>query len=128
MSYGVPWANASNTPFRLFKSYVQEGEIATPFVVHWPAAARSMRSRNRDTDDNCNRGRICRLPMDIVATCCDIAGMAISLGFLEGDRIRRYYMDMMIQTDYSPYFGSIRGIAQCDEVRGSLCTGVMIVK
>jgi hypothetical protein len=24
-AYGLPWANASNTPFRLFKHYVHEG-------------------------------------------------------------------------------------------------------
>lgn len=38
MSYDLPWANASNTPFRLFKHYVHEGGIATPLLVQWPAA------------------------------------------------------------------------------------------
>ena len=38
MSYDLPWANASNTPFRLFKHYVHEGGISTPFVANWPAA------------------------------------------------------------------------------------------
>jgi arylsulfatase A-like enzyme len=37
MSYDLPWANASNSPFRRFKSWVHEGGISTPFVVHWPA-------------------------------------------------------------------------------------------
>jgi arylsulfatase len=36
-SYGGAWANLSNTPFRLYKRWVHEGGIATPFVVHWPA-------------------------------------------------------------------------------------------
>ncbi|MEG3581438.1 MAG: arylsulfatase [Chloroflexota bacterium] len=36
MSYDLPWANVSNTPFRLFKRWVHEGGISTPFVVHWP--------------------------------------------------------------------------------------------
>lgn len=36
-SYGLSWANASNTPFRKFKCWVHEGGIATPFIVHWPA-------------------------------------------------------------------------------------------
>nr|WKN39246.1 arylsulfatase [Tunicatimonas sp. TK19036] len=35
-SYGVPWANASNTPFRLYKHYVHEGGISTPLIAHWP--------------------------------------------------------------------------------------------
>ena len=38
MSYDLPWANASNTPFRLFKHYVHEGGISTPFVASWPNA------------------------------------------------------------------------------------------
>ena len=36
-SYGVPWANLSNTPFRLYKGWIHEGGIATPFIAHWPA-------------------------------------------------------------------------------------------
>ncbi len=36
-SYGIAWANASNTPFRLYKHWVHEGGIATPLVVRWPA-------------------------------------------------------------------------------------------
>lgn len=35
-SYGLAWANASNTPFQMFKHWIHEGGIATPFVVHWP--------------------------------------------------------------------------------------------
>jgi arylsulfatase A-like enzyme len=35
-SYGRGWANVSNTPFRLFKSWVHEGGIATPLIAHWP--------------------------------------------------------------------------------------------
>lgn len=34
-SYGVPWANLSNTPFRRYKRWVHEGGIATPLIVHW---------------------------------------------------------------------------------------------
>ncbi len=39
-SYGVGWANLSNTPFRLYKHYVHEGGIASPLIVHWPAHIR----------------------------------------------------------------------------------------
>jgi arylsulfatase len=35
-SYDLPWANASNTPFRLYKHWVHEGGIATPMVACWP--------------------------------------------------------------------------------------------
>jgi arylsulfatase len=37
-SYGPPWANASNTPFRRYKHFAHEGGIATPFIARWPAA------------------------------------------------------------------------------------------
>jgi len=35
-SYDLPWANASNTPFRLYKHWVHEGGIATPLIAYWP--------------------------------------------------------------------------------------------
>jgi arylsulfatase A-like enzyme len=63
-SYGVPWANASNTPFRLYKHWVHEGGIATPLIVRWPMRI-----------GDC--GRLCHQPghlIDIMATCIDVAG------------------------------------------------------
>ncbi|MDB5323088.1 MAG: Arylsulfatase [Phycisphaerales bacterium] len=36
-SYGPAWANASNTPFRRFKHWTEEGGISAPFIVRWPA-------------------------------------------------------------------------------------------
>jgi arylsulfatase len=41
MSYELPWANVSNTPFRLFKHWVHEGGISTPLVAHWPRRIRA---------------------------------------------------------------------------------------
>ena len=39
-SVGSAWANASNTPWRMYKHYSHEGGISTPCIVHWPAALR----------------------------------------------------------------------------------------
>ena len=36
-SYGSGWANACNTPWRIYKHYAHEGGITTPFIAHWPA-------------------------------------------------------------------------------------------
>jgi len=36
-SYGVPWANVSDTPFLLYKHFTQEGGISSPFIARWPA-------------------------------------------------------------------------------------------
>jgi arylsulfatase len=33
---GPGWSSAANTPLRLHKSWVHEGGISTPLVVHWP--------------------------------------------------------------------------------------------
>ncbi|MCK4750212.1 MAG: arylsulfatase [Bacteroidales bacterium] len=33
---GPGWSTAANTPYRLHKTWVHEGGIATPMVVHWP--------------------------------------------------------------------------------------------
>ena len=60
-SYDLPWANASNAPFRLFKHWVHEGGISTPFVAHWPAGIPAE-----------IRGSLCHSPAhvtDIAATC-----------------------------------------------------------
>ena len=35
-SYGTPWANVSDTPFRLYKHWTHEGGISSPFIVRWP--------------------------------------------------------------------------------------------
>lgn len=41
VSYGQGWANASNTPFRRFKVWTNEGGISTPLIAHWPGRIRS---------------------------------------------------------------------------------------
>jgi arylsulfatase len=33
---GPGWSSAANTPFRRHKSWVHEGGIASPLIVHWP--------------------------------------------------------------------------------------------
>jgi arylsulfatase A-like enzyme len=44
LSIGPGWSTVANTPFRRHKTWVHEGGISTPLVVHWPkgiaAAAR----------------------------------------------------------------------------------------
>jgi len=36
LSIGPAWSSASNTPFRLHKSWVHEGGIASPLIACWP--------------------------------------------------------------------------------------------
>lgn len=80
-SYGVPWANVSNTPFRLYKHHMHAGGVATPLIVHWPARIKTMGELRRQ------QGHV----IDIMATCIEVAGcsypeeyMGQSLTPLEG--------------------------------------------
>ena len=62
-AYEIPWANASNTPFRMFKHWVHEGGISTPFIAYYPGKIKG--------------GQICREPghiTDIMPTFLDITG------------------------------------------------------
>ncbi len=63
-SYGLPWANVSNTPFRLYKHWVHEGGIATPLIAHWPQGIHEFGQL---------RSQPAQLP-DIMATFLDVAG------------------------------------------------------
>ena len=38
---GPGWSTVSNTPFRKHKTWVHEGGICTPCILHWPAAVSS---------------------------------------------------------------------------------------
>ncbi len=64
ISYGSGWANASNTPWRLYKHYEHEGGIHTPLVVHWPGGIQDRGARRSQP------GHI----IDIMATCIDVSG------------------------------------------------------
>jgi arylsulfatase len=63
-SIGEPWANVSNTPFRLYKKWTHEGGIASPLVVHWPQGI---------TDKGGVRHQVGHV-IDIMATVVDLAG------------------------------------------------------
>jgi arylsulfatase len=65
-SYGVAWANLSNTPFRKYKCWIHEGGISTPFIVHWPAGIR---------ESGALRHQPAQLP-DVMATLLDVTGAA----------------------------------------------------
>lgn len=76
-SYGPKWANVSNAPFRLHKSWVHEGGISTPFILHWP---------NGITDKGALRHQKGHV-MDIMATCLDVSEATYPMNF-NGNRIK----------------------------------------
>ena len=62
---GPGFSSAANTPFRRHKTWVHEGGISTPLVVHWPQGIKA-------------RGEFRRTPahmVDIVPTILEVAGI-----------------------------------------------------
>jgi arylsulfatase A-like enzyme len=63
---GPGWSSCANTPFRRHKTWVHEGGIATPWIVHWPRGVQET-------------GGLRRQPVhviDIVPTLLELAGVA----------------------------------------------------
>ncbi|HLQ46091.1 MAG TPA: arylsulfatase [Planctomycetaceae bacterium] len=61
---GPGWSTTSNTPFRRHKTWVHEGGISTPLIVHWPAGI-SARGELRH-----NAGHL----IDLVPTILEVTG------------------------------------------------------
>ena len=62
---GPGFSSASNTPFRRHKTWVHEGGISTPLIVHWPAGIQP-------------RGEMRQTPahvIDVVPTILDVVGI-----------------------------------------------------
>lgn len=65
VAYLEPWANVSNTPFRLYKNWVHEGGIITPLIANW---RRGISSPGRLTDEF---GHV----IDLMPTALELAGV-----------------------------------------------------
>ena len=63
---GREWANVSNTPFRMFKTWSHEGGIATPLIAHWPRGIGRAGTIVQDV------GHL----IDLMPTCLALAGAA----------------------------------------------------
>ena len=64
LGLGPGWSTNSNAPFRLHKSWLHEGGIASPLIVHWP---NGIKDRNALRHDPCHF-------IDVVPTLVDLAG------------------------------------------------------
>lgn len=63
-SYGSAWANAGNTPWRLYKHYAHEGGICSPLIAHWPKGT----SRRNGVESQ--PGHV----IDLMPTCVEAGG------------------------------------------------------
>ncbi|WP_439484382.1 arylsulfatase [Cyclobacterium plantarum] len=77
MSYSSEWANASNTPFRLYKHYIHEGGISTPLIAYWPEGIQQA-SRNS--------GQLAHIT-DIMPTIVEVSGASYPEEY-KGERIK----------------------------------------
>ncbi len=68
----LPWANVSDTPFRLFKRWIHEGGVTTPFIVHWPEKIKKTEIKHSSMQI-----------IDISATLYELAGASYPAEFSE---------------------------------------------
>lgn len=64
-TYDASWANAGNTPFRLYKQNQHEGGISSPLIAHWPAGLEAEPGSVTDQPGHL---------IDFMATFLDLAG------------------------------------------------------
>jgi transcriptional regulator len=69
--------DASKTPFRLYKHWVHEAGIASPFIAYWP---RGIKARNKPVHEPAH-------VIDIMATCLDVAGASYPRSYRSRDLI-----------------------------------------
>lgn len=86
-SQGPMWAQASNTPYALYKTQTAEGGIRTPFIAHWPGVI-AAGSRNHQPAHI----------IDIMKTLVDITGADYSNEIrgtpivpMEGNSLRKIF-------------------------------------
>ena len=77
-SYGYGWANASNTPFRLYKQHDHEGGITVPMIARWPSGIAGAGGMT---------GQLAHV-IDLMPTLLDAAGIEESPEF-NGKRVHR---------------------------------------
>jgi arylsulfatase A-like enzyme len=61
---GPGWSSSANAPFRLHKSWVHEGGIASPLIAYWP---KGIKEKNKLRHDPCHF-------VDVLPTLVDLAG------------------------------------------------------
>jgi arylsulfatase len=97
VTYGMEWANVSNTPFKMYKHWTHEGGIASPLVIYWPKGVKQKGAiRNQDAH-----------LIDIMATCVDIAGISYPKTYngneiipMEGKSLVGAIINLPIQRDF----------------------------
>jgi arylsulfatase len=90
LGLGPGWASNSNAPFRLHKSWLNEGGISSPLIVQWP---KGIRGHNQLRHDACHF-------IDVLPTLVDLAGgkadaglsMSLAPSFVKDGAISRDFL------------------------------------
>jgi len=97
VTYGIEWANVSNTPFKMYKHWTHEGGIASPLIVYWPKGI---------TQKGVIRNQDAHL-IDIMATCIDIADIPYPTSYnghtiqpIEGKSLVGAFKNLPIKRDF----------------------------
>ncbi|WP_420458221.1 arylsulfatase [Neolewinella sp.] len=100
LAYDRPWSQLSNVPYRKYKAWVDEGGIATPLIVHWPAGLDGQTGW-RDT-----YGHV----IDLLPTCLAAAGEGggVAGATLPGQDLFRL-LDAAASADSRPLFWEHQG-------------------
>ncbi len=105
-SYGIGWANLSNTPFRKYKTLQFEGGIGSPLIVHWPAGIDAGRNGSL-VHDHAHL-------IDMMATAVDLSGATYPESFgdrpiqpMEGESLQPTFEGKSLQRDGPLFFEHI---------------------
>jgi arylsulfatase len=90
LGLGPGWASNSNAPFRLHKSWLNEGGISSPLIVQWP---KGIRDHNQLRHDACHF-------IDVLPTLVDLAGgkadtglsMSLAPSFVKDGAVSRDFL------------------------------------
>ena len=105
-SYGIGWANLSNTPFRKYKTLQFEGGLASPLIVHWPAKIDARREGSLVHD-------VAHL-IDLMTTAVDVSGATYPQSFdgqpiqpMEGESLQPTFEGKSLVRDEPLFFEHI---------------------
>ncbi len=94
-SYGLPWAQVSNTPLRKYKVRAYEGGLTVPLIVSWPN-----RTARYEGEIRTNSGF---LP-DLMATFVDISGATYPKTYHGGNAIHPLEGNSLVPTFKKPNY------------------------
>jgi arylsulfatase len=89
LGLGPGWSSCSNAPLRLHKSWVHEGGIASPLIVHWP---NGIQDRNALRHDPCHFIDVVPTLVDLAGGKAEVTGRSIAPAFRKDGAVKREFL------------------------------------